>query len=87
MTALTIVLYSIYRFNLEWVRGDVRPPGELSIAQWISFFVFFAGAALYIYSRSAPPPKPAPEPAPPTPPNHSGKRRNKKTCKMKRKWS
>jgi len=45
-----LVLYSICRFAVEFGRGDTRLPGELSVAQRISIFVFFAGVLLLVYS-------------------------------------
>lgn len=47
--ALYMLLYSGMRFAAEFFRGDpVVVFGGLRISQWISFFVFGAGAVLYM---------------------------------------
>ncbi len=41
---LLIVLYSFFRFIIEFFRGDPRPYlGPFSITQWLAIFMFFAG--------------------------------------------
>lgn len=82
VSALTLVLYGIYRFAVELGRGDTHLPGELSIAQWISFPVFFAGLALFVYSRSRPAPQPVEEPTQEErPPKRRRGKKNKKRGK------
>ena len=48
-----LVSYSVIRFLLEFFRGDeIRGSAAgLSVSQWISIFVFIAGAALIIYKK------------------------------------
>lgn len=50
VTALYLMIYSIHRFSMEFLRGDTRLPGELSMAQWISICTFFAGLALLAHA-------------------------------------
>jgi len=68
-----LVLYSICRFAVEFGRGDTRLPGELSVAQRISIFVFFAGLMLIIYTAGYG------KPAARTPPAASGATRKRAT--------
>ncbi len=63
VTALTLILYSVHRFAIEFFRGDTRAPGEFSIAQWISLPVFFTGLIVFVYCRLNPRPLPEPVPA------------------------
>ncbi len=51
VTALYLVLYSVHRFVIEFLRGDTRLPGALSTAQWLSIPVFFFGLGLLVYLR------------------------------------
>ncbi len=41
---LLLILYSFFRFLIEFFRGDPRPYlGPFSITQWLSIFIFWAG--------------------------------------------
>ena len=77
--ALLLILYSAHRFGLEFVRGDTHPPGTLSVAQWISVAVFFAGLGLIIRARGMRPAQGAVESASGAkPPRRRPRRRNHK---------
>lgn len=64
---IMVMLYSAWRFLIEFIRGDKRPAwlGELSYSQVVSI-ALFVGAGIWLFLlRSRPP---AEEPAPPSPP-------------------
>jgi len=48
---LYVILYSIHRFLVEFLRGDTHVPGALSPAQWISVPGFFLGLWLFVWAR------------------------------------
>lgn len=51
ISALYMILYSIGRFLVEFLRADPRGSvGALSTSQFISIFIFIAGAALYYFT-------------------------------------
>lgn len=50
--ALYLILYSIGRFFVEFLRNDHRGEvGIFSTSQFISLFMFFAGIALFVYRK------------------------------------
>lgn len=51
VAGLYLVLYSIHRFFMEFLRGDTHLPGILSTAQWMSMVTFFLGLGLLVYAR------------------------------------
>ena len=66
------MMYSAWRFLIEFNRGDERPPwlGELSYSQVVSI-VLFAGAGIWMFlirSRAPAEGTPAPPPAAPSGP-------------------
>ena len=50
VAGLYVVLYSAHRFGMEFLRGDTRVPGSLSMAQWISIPALFVGLMLLVYT-------------------------------------
>lgn len=56
VTALYLILYAIWRFVIEYFRGDeVRGIyGALSTSQWISLAILVAGIAILVLSRKWP---------------------------------
>jgi len=63
ITGLTLILYSVHRFGVEFLRSDTHLPGRLSIAQWISLPLFFGGLMLFIFARTSGRPEPVPSPS------------------------
>ena len=53
-SALYMILYSIGRFAIEFIRGDINRGfvGVLSTSQFISLFVFLAGIYLMIQAKN-----------------------------------
>ena len=50
--ALYMILYSVGRFFIEFLRNDYRGEvGPFSTSQFISLFIFVAGIALFIYKK------------------------------------
>ena len=49
---LYLVLYSVHRFLVEFLRGDTHQAGQISPAQWVSIFAFFGGLCVWVYVRS-----------------------------------
>lgn len=50
VAGLQVILYSVHRFAIEFLRGDTRVPGALSMAQWMSMVAFFLGLGLMVYA-------------------------------------
>ena len=48
-----LILYSIGRFGIEFLRGDVERGnvGIFSTSQFIALFTCFAGIILYVYAK------------------------------------
>jgi len=52
--ALLLVFYSIFRFHIEFFRGDFRGYlGPFSVTQWVTVVILAAGAILFIQRRRA----------------------------------
>jgi phosphatidylglycerol:prolipoprotein diacylglycerol transferase len=50
--ALLLILYSIFRFCIEFFRGDFRGYlGPFSVTQWVTLAIFGVGSMLYIWRR------------------------------------
>jgi phosphatidylglycerol:prolipoprotein diacylglycerol transferase len=64
------MLYSIWRFVIEWTRGDKRPDwGGLSYSQWVSLAAFLGAGVWLFLARNR---RPADAPAPPPPSTSTG---------------
>ena len=50
VAGLYLLLYSVHRFLIEFLRGDTRLQGEFSQAQWTAVFTFFIGLGLMVYA-------------------------------------
>ena len=63
VTALYLILYAIWRFVIEYFRGDeVRGIyGVFSTSQWISIAILIAGVVIFVLSRKWPKDEPVPD--------------------------